>query len=183
MPLNPMISRRYAGALFQLANDKSVTTYFGKSQALLTELTQFIAALKATNEGTAFFLNPVISRADKISAIADLESKFPLIHSFIVVLIEANRMEYLEEIGEEFKRECEEAAGELTVAVEFAHEPSPSILDEVRSTLQSEWKRKINVQASVNQKILGGFIAKAPGRVMDVSVASQLDSLEQQLIA
>lgn len=183
MPLNPMVARRYANALFQLSNEKASTNFFGKSSQILAELKAFSEALRSVKEGPAFFLNPTISRDEKIEVVKDLENKLPLTYRFITTLIDAGRLEYFDEISSEFQRACENASGELTVQVEFAHEPSGGLLEEVRAMLQGEWKKEIKIQASLNPQIIGGFIAKAPGRVMDVSVLSQIEALEQQLSA
>ena len=183
MPLNPLIAKRYAGALYQLTVDKSATTFFGKGPQILMELNSFLGGVKAIPEGMSFYLNPTISSDDKIATLKELESRLPLTSRFLGILIEANRFEYLEEIIHSFQRACEEALGELSVDVEFAHEASAAMLEEVRSALHAEWKKIIKIRSILKPSIVGGFVAKAPGRVMDVSVASQLEALEQQLIA
>jgi F-type H+-transporting ATPase subunit delta len=183
MPLNPVIAKRYANSLYQLTIDKTATSFYSKAPQILAELNAFLTAIKSFPEGILFFLNPTVSHDEKLSTIKELENKLPTIFQFIKTLIEADRMEYFEEIVQNFQRICEEASGELTVDVEFAHAPSPAILEDVRATLHAEWKRQIKIRSAINSHLIGGFVAKAPGRIMDVSVSSQLEALQQQLTA
>lgn len=183
MPLSPMVARRYAASLFQLSADKASTVYFGKGQQILNELRAFSEGMLKVADGVEFFLSPVISRDDKKAALAELESKLPLTHRFLAVLVEANRMEALSEIIAEFQAALDQASGELSVDVELAHAATPALLDEIKGVLHGEWKRQIKLNTTVNPNLIGGFIAKAPGRIMDASVSSQLEALEQEMMA
>ena len=61
----------------------------------------------------------------------------------------------------------------------MAHLLTDKQLDEIKAILQSKWDSKIKMKTKVNPELIGGFVAKAPGRVMDASLANQLDNLEQ----
>lgn len=177
MPRNTLAAKRYAEALFHL-NDGAE----GGSSKVLGELSALAASFEKDRGIEEFFLSPVVSKEDKRQVISEAKEIFPLTQRFLLTLIDANRMDCLLEIVSEFRARCEELAGELSVNVETAHPLSGDALEEIRAFLQDKWKRTIKMQTSINPEIIGGFIARSSGRVLDVSAASQLENLKQSIL-
>ena len=182
MQRNSMVAKRYAEALFDLTKDKSEKVFFGTAPKVFAELKLFSSAV-TTLDTESFFLSPVIRVSEKTEVLDAVKDKFPLTYLFYLTLIEAGRMNCLSEIVEEFNRLNDEATGELTVDLQTAHSLSPALVEEIKSVLQEQWQRQIKIKQKINPEIIGGFVATAPGKIMDASVASQLENLEQQVFA
>lgn len=173
MPLN-QVAKRYATALFQTTE---------KSGDVLLELRSLVNLFTAESQIEKFFLSPVISAEDKKSVLSDLRSKIPNTHSFLEALIDANRVSELYWIIDEFAKLVEESAGELSVELESASPLSETQVDEIRALLQDKWKKKITFKTKLNPELVGGFVARAPGKVFDASVAHQLENLREQIFS
>lgn len=180
MQRNSMVAKRYAEALFDLTTDKNEKVFFGAAPKIFAELKMFSSAVEAVG-ANEFFLSPVIKVSEKTEVLESIKDKLPLTHLFFLTLIEGGRMNCVSEIVEEFNRLCDEASGELTVDLQLAHSLSPQLVEEIKSVLQEQWQRQIKIKQKINPEIIGGFVATAPGRIMDASVASQLENLEHQV--
>ncbi|MDB5037114.1 MAG: synthase delta subunit [Bacteriovoracaceae bacterium] len=172
MPRNPVAARRYAHAFFQLTD---------KPTEALTELKVLVSVFKKNPDAEKFFLSPAVSMEDKVGALSDLKAKLPVSYIFLETLVEAGRLECLDGIVEEFEKFCEEKTGELSVEVESATKLSEGVLEDIRVLLQDKWKKKLKLHTKTNPELIGGFIARAPGKLLDASVVSQLESLQEQL--
>jgi F-type H+-transporting ATPase subunit delta len=176
MHLNTDVLKRYATALFNSLDPS-------KREETLNELRIFQSALRGSPEVTAFFLSPVISRNDKKLVLADLQAKFPSIHPFLELLVEEDRTEVLVGIVEAFSELKELASGELSVELECAETFSEEMVNEIRSMLQEKWNKKLKIKTKQNSELIGGFVARAPGRLYDASLATQLQSLKEQVLS
>ncbi len=174
---NPVAARRYAEALFQVCDGAE------NRVRALAELKAFLGSLEGAKELSAFFFNPVVPVSEKRSALDALKEKLPLTYRFLITTTEAGRLELLAEIATALEQMNEEVSGELSVRLRSAHALSSSALDEIRQLLQEKWKRKLKIQSEIDPGLIGGFVAQAPGKLLDASVASQLEGLEQQILA
>lgn len=178
MPRNAVIARRYVRALSVLNEDKADTSTPAK---VLLELKGFQSVINASRDLREFFLSPVIGRDEKKEALQDLKEKLPLTTKFLSTLVESNRLSSLNEIVEEFENSLEALSGELSVELQMAHNLSASTLEEIKQTLEERWKKKIKIKTVINPELIGGFVAKAPGKILDASVANQFQLLKQSL--
>lgn len=176
MPRNPVAARRYVRALGLVAEEKS------EAQKVLVELKGFQALLAQSKDLRSFFFSPVIPKSDKKDAIMDLKERLPLSHRFLSVLVEGNRLSVLDEIVDGFEASLESASGELSVTLEVARTLPDASIEEIRALLQEKWKRTVRLKTQVNPSILGGFVARAPGKILDASVAHQFEVLKQSLV-
>lgn len=179
MPRNSAAARRYVRALQVLIDEKSE----GSAQKLLAELKGFQSTLKSSPEAAKFFFNPVIGKSDKKDALAEIKTKLPMTEKFLEALVEGNRINILDEIIEEFEGLLEADSGELSVQLETARALSESSLEEIKSLLRDRWKKKVKLNVTINPELMGGFVAKAKGRILDASVTNQFELLKQSLSA
>lgn len=175
MPRNSIAAKRYVRALGLQTTDGT------EIQRSLQELRSFWAAVGSSKEIRSFFLSPVISKTDKQAMLAELKDKFPHTLRFLAVLIDANRLGVLPEIIEELEIALEAIAGEVSVTIESARGLSDDAVSEIKSILQDKWGRKIRAKMVVNPELIGGFVARAPGKIFDASVRRQFEALKQVL--
>jgi F-type H+-transporting ATPase subunit delta len=174
MPRNAVAARRYAQAFFELTD---------KSQDALVELKLFAKVLETNAEAKKFFTSPIISSDEKKAALSEIRKFFPISILFLETLVELNRIDNIEGIAGDFERLCDEKSGELSVEIESAEPLAESTLEDIRAMLQEKWKRKLKLHTKSNAELIGGFIARAPGKLFDASVASQFENLEAQIFS
>jgi len=179
MPRNPVASKRYASSLFELALGGELGSV--KPAQVLEELKVFLEALRMNSDVSKFFKSPRVSREEKKEFISDLEKSLPACYRFLRVLIDADRVDCLSEIIDEFSKQMEAEAGELSAKLELASDMGEESLNEVRSLIEQQWKKKPKLTVVKNPKLLGGFVVSAPGKVFDASLRSQLKRMQSFL--
>jgi F-type H+-transporting ATPase subunit delta len=175
MPRNSIVATRYTRALIEARGGTKGL------DACFSELKAFWQSLSASPEFEKFFLSPVVPRDLKVEAINDLRATLKESADFLVTLIDGARLKALPEVIESISLALEEAAGEMSVTVELARAPQDGMLDEIRSVLQDRWQRKIKMTTVVRPELIGGFVARGAGKILDASVATQLGALKQSL--
>jgi F-type H+-transporting ATPase subunit delta len=175
MPRNSIVATRYSRALIETRGGTKGL------EACCSELKTFWQAVSASPELKKFFLSPVVPRSLKVEAINDLRETLKESADFIITLIDGARLEALPEVVESLSLALEEAAGEMSVTVEVARAPQDVLLDEIRSVLQDRWRRRVKITTVVRPELIGGFVARGAGKILDASVATQLDALKQSL--
>ncbi len=175
MPRNSIVATRYARALIESRGGTKGL------EACCLELKAFWQSVSGSAELEKFFLSPVVPRDLKIEAVNDLRGTLKESADFIVTLIDGARLEALPEVIDSISLALEEAAGEMSVTVELARAPQEGLLDEIRSVLQERWRRKIKMTTVIRPELIGGFVARGSGKILDASVATQLESLKQSL--
>lgn len=178
MPRNPLAARRYARALGLLGDSKIDLV---AAQSILQEMRAFQAVLNSSRQTRQFFASPVISKSAKKETLQEIKDQLPHTFRFLSMLIESNRFGLFNEILEEVERGMEALSGELSVTIESARTLSEEILAEIKSTLQERWGKKIRAKTQINPDLIGGFVARAPGKIFDASVKHQFEVLKQSL--
>ncbi len=177
MPRNAVVSRRYVRALGYLADESDPS----QTQKILGELRGFSSTIDSSKLLRSFFLSPVIPKSDKREALTDLKDKVPLTYRFLIALVDGNRLTNLGEIVAEYEAHLESRTGELSVEVITARKLSDATMAEIKQSIEDIWKRKIKVKHQIDAEILGGFMARAPGKILDASARHQFEALRQSL--
>ena len=68
------------------------------------------------------------------------------------------------------------------VEVESAHEVSADQLDSLTSLLKDKYQSEVKVKVSINKALMAGLKIKSNNEVIDLTIKSRLDQMEQQLI-
>jgi F-type H+-transporting ATPase subunit delta len=173
----PAAQRIYATALFDAAQEQD------RLAAVREELSDFLAATTDVPELGALLENPEVESATKAAVVRDLLADAdPLVHNFLLLLVEKNRTGELQEIAREFDLLVARAEGrlevELTTAVELTDEESAEILRQIEKSSG----RSIEAPRSVDPDLIGGFILQAGTLRVDASVRGRLDRLRHELV-
>ena len=169
-------ARRYAQAVFQIALEKK---QLDKWQSDLQE----IVRLSEDAELVPLLESPKIRFEDKAKILAQrLSGINPLALNLVYLLVTRDRLNTAGGIAEEYQRLLDSYRG-----VERAEVISAVPLDEkdeLRLTghLEAIIGKKIVLKSEVDPSLVGGFIAKVGGRVLDGSTRSKLEALKRELI-
>jgi len=174
---NPRLASRYAKSILDLAIDKGELENVFEDMILLKDI------CRSSQDFTGLLRSPII-KADKKGKILDaiLGGKISaLTTAFYKLLLHKEREGYLPEIAVAFIDQYKEYKGiqtvRLTTAVPVSETVRKAILDKVRSGSDA---REIELNTEVNEDLIGGFILEIGDRMVDGSVAYELNQIRRQ---
>ena len=175
--LSQEVAKAYANGLFLSVKEKNlVDTAYEQFNALKT--------LIAKDKTIINFLSaPQVLDGHKLQVVRDVfEPRIEkLFVEFLIVLINKNRINFLEEIIDEFDRlvEAERGIGRVTVITAIP------LIEAEREKLKTQMHKKTNLEIILEEKvdksILGGMIVILHNEIIDGSVSHGLNMVEEQL--
>jgi len=168
---------RYAKALLGLAIEKKQTNEVHQDMLLIKK------ACAESREFVVLLNSPVVKPHRKQKILDALTDKkvTGITSNFNKLLVERGRESYLPEIAESYIEQYKEFKRihvvKLTTAVPVSEAVKSAFVSKVMSISGVE---HIELQTSVNPDIIGGFIFESEGRLVDASVAYDLNSIRNQ---
>ena len=172
------LSKSYGIALFEYLQEKKIDL----NQALI-ELTQ-IEEIIEDNKINKFLVHPNIDKNEKIRIMEEALKKFnKTVSSFILVLIENDRISELKGIIESFQEELYELNGIINVEIITKEELSKDLSKKIIKYLESSYQKKVISKETVDETILGGIIVKVNGMVTDDSILNKLKAIKDAVLS
>ena len=173
---NEKLARRYATAVFQLAQEA------GSIDTVQRDLHGLVSVLDADPNVRKFFRSPVVDRKDKEKIVADAFSKLDAIalHTALL-LIRKRRENMVEEIVAQFDVLERAARGARPLRIASARELSKGELDAIVARLAAAYKTTFDVDQSVDPTLIGGVRITLGDRQADGTVAGRLDDIARLL--
>ena len=168
------LAGRYASALFDLARDQRQIESVGNSLDALGQ------ALLDSKEFSDLVGSPLVSRDDAGKAFGALAPQIgldPITTNFLGVLARNGRKGELRSVIRPFRRLAAEHRGETTNEVTTARPLSDDQLSALRQQLRTRAGRDVNIEATVDQNILGGIVVKLGSQMIDASIRTKLNRL------
>jgi F-type H+-transporting ATPase subunit delta len=168
-------ARRYARALFELAQEEGQVEEWGRRLA-------GVADLLSNPQVAAVLTNPTIDvrrRMELISAAPhelDREST-----NLARLLIESNRVAEVRGVAEEFEALADEAAGRVRATVTTAVDLAPEQRDRLASRLSEQMGKEVHLEVVVDKRVLGGLKLQYGDRLIDATLATKLQQLRRRL--
>ncbi|MEJ7875665.1 MAG: ATP synthase F1 subunit delta [Solirubrobacterales bacterium] len=170
------IARVYGDALFDVAKEE------GKVDEIRSELGGFADALESDRELQVFFFSPYFSSEEKRGgiqkAVTGASDEF---ENFLSLLAEKHRMPAIFRIRRHFDELWAEENKRLEVRVTSAIPLDESIVKRVGEEIERQTERKIDLEADVDEDILGGLVLRVGNMVLDASLRAKLDSLRKEV--
>jgi F-type H+-transporting ATPase subunit delta len=169
------IARPYAKAAFDFAVDKGALDQWGQMLSFAAEV--------AKNDDVSDMLNSSM-KAEKLAEIfiAICGEQFDDFgQNLIKVMAENGRLKALPDVAVEFLALKQEHEKEIDVEVISATELSETQLADIGSKLEQRLERKVQLNCSVDEALLGGVVIRAGDLVIDNSARGQLDRLGDAL--
>ncbi len=169
------LAGRYAVALFELAEEEK------KLDQVADELDALGALLEESEELQVLTTSPVISRANQSAAMAEMVKAAGFsktVENFIGVVTANRRLDQLANIINEFGRMHSHHRGEVNASVTTAYKLDQSQLDALSAKLKSMVGSDVNVEADVDNELLGGMVVRVGSRMIDSSLKTKLANLE-----
>ncbi|NVD05811.1 F0F1 ATP synthase subunit delta [Vibrio sp. JPW-9-11-11] len=169
------IARPYAKAAFDFAVERNQLDQWGLMLSFAAEV--------ANNEQIHELLTSSTS-ADKLAEVfvavcGEQVDEFG--QNLIKVMAENGRLQALPDVCAEFLLLKQEHEKEITVEVTSATELSDQQKADISSKLETRLERKVQLNCSVDEALLGGVIIRAGDLVIDNSARGQLGRLSDAL--
>ena len=176
---NPRLAIRYAKSLLDLAQEQ------GKLEEVFNDIKLLGNICKTSREFANVLKSPIIKEDKKNKIIESVtEGRISLLtSSFIKLLGSKGRESSLIEIISAFIEQYNEVKGihkvKLTTAVEVSEELKNEFINKIKA---SEGIKNIELEASVNESLVGGFVLEMEGRKADASIRRDLMDVQKQFL-
>lgn len=182
-PINTMIeaqiARRYAKALFKLAEETKVP--FLKYLEELEGLEKLFADNKELYEALA---NRYVDLKARKAIIEDIASQLSLtteLKNFLKLLVDKGRVDVFEFIVDSYKDFAFEAEGKIEATVTSARELKDELYHQVSQVIADMTGKKVELQKEIKPEVIGGIALRFAGEIFDGTVKSRLDRLVKAL--
>lgn len=172
------ISERYAQALFELAFDENTvkeTKQQAESILQLTkdtpELLDFFRAVKVTKEEKKDLINRVFS---------DAYDKYMV--SFMNLLIDKGRMDYLKEILRVLIQKANDELGIQEATVYSARKLSDEDLAKIKGALEKKTGKEIVLENQIDEQLIAGIKVVVGNNITDVSMKRRIEGMKEALL-
>jgi F-type H+-transporting ATPase subunit delta len=169
------IARPYAKAAFDFAVEKGALDQWSQMLTFAAEVTR--------NKEMAELLSGSVSseKASEIFIAVCGEQFDEFGQNLIKVMAENGRLRAFPEVCEEFLVLKQEHEKEMDVDVVSATKLTKKQLTDISSKLEQRLERKVNLNCSVDETLLGGVVIRAGDLVIDNSTRGQLGRLSDAL--
>jgi len=174
---NPRLAARYAKSILDLAIEK------GQLENVYNDMVFLQSLCRGSRDFVVFLRSPII-KADKKRKILDgitAGRVSALTTAFYKLLLVKERESYLPEIAVAFIDQYKEYKGiqtvRLTTAVPVSEQVRQTILDKVRTGSDA---KSLELNMEVNEELIGGFILEIGDRMIDSSIAYELNQIRHQ---
>jgi F-type H+-transporting ATPase subunit delta len=174
---NPRLASRYAKSLVDLALEK------GELEKIYEDMQWLQRVIKGSRDFGNFLRSPII-KSDKKEKIAEaiIGGKVTNITSlFIRLLIAKGRESNLPEIITSFISQYKGYKNiypvKLTTATRIDEDLKKAMIDQIKKTSDMQ---NIELEAMVNEDLIGGFVLEAGDKLIDASIAYDLRQIARQ---
>jgi F-type H+-transporting ATPase subunit delta len=179
MALEASIARRYARALFELADETGIAAPVASDMERLAAL-----IADPSSDLVPTLSNPVFTIAERqhaLAAVLDRLEVHPMLRSFLLLLLAKNRFAWLPQVVEAFNERADRQAGRIRARVTTARPLSSALVDEIRASLAKATGRDVVITSTEDPSLLAGLVVELGGTVYDASLRSRLTQLERTL--
>lgn len=172
------LAQRYATAVFELAKDGQKLDRVGQ------DLAGLVALMNESADLERLVASPVISRADQakaILAIADRAGLDQLTSRFLGLLAEHRRLFALPGIAKAYGTMLAAHKGEVAAEVISAVPLGEAELETLKTSIAGFVGQAVTVETRVDPALLGGVVVRVGSRMLDASLRTKLQQLEQTL--
>ncbi|MBT2657765.1 MULTISPECIES: F0F1 ATP synthase subunit delta [Bacillaceae] len=176
---NTMVAKRYASALFQIANEQQVLGQIEEDLRVVKEVLEYNPDLKAVLKSSKLTL-------DKKKEI--VKNAFASVNVFVLntvlVLIDRHREDQIVEVTDQFLELANEAMGIAEAEVYSARELTDAEREALSATFAAKiGKKSLRIENIVDSNLLGGIRLRIGNRIYDGSLRGKLDRLERKLLS
>lgn len=169
---------RYAKTLFDLGNDS-------KKLQKIQENLDHLHEIFATNiTFKSLLLNPSVTKVEQASILEEIAKKNkydPLFIQFMFLLCDNKRLDQFSRIYAIFKELLKDIERVKEVQVISSVALSAGQKKELREILGQQSSAKLDFDFKLDPSILGGFMIKVGSKIIDLTIANQINMLATEM--
>jgi F-type H+-transporting ATPase subunit delta len=171
------VSIRYAKALYELCKANKT------NDKVFAEVRAFNQALENDNSINEFICSPLVGSEQKIKLLKGaLSSKLSEeLMSTLCLLAEKKRLDIFKEFVTAFEEISDKDHGVTRGTVRSATQLSPEARKKIEDTVNSVTGKRVILNFTEDEKIIGGMVAQVGGWTFDDSIDSHLTRLSEDL--
>lgn len=172
------ISKRYARALVGIGAEQQQVDLYGE------ELGKIKAAFSAEEYLRLLLESPTFPLEKKSAILDDLIAYLKLsdgMKNFLGLLLEKDRLQYLNQIDADFRKLADEMSGVLRAKIHSATDLAKDQLDAIRTGMETQTGKKVELTIELNPELIGGIQVEIGGKLFDGSLTTQLKRIEDTL--
>ena len=170
------IARRYARALFALAEAQQTLEPVGSALATITD------ALSEPNV-MRVLTGPVARdrKRDLLLKIVEVTNAPSMVRDFLFLLADHDRLKQAPAIRTVFEGLLDDKHGITRATIRSAVDLSPDISEEIARAFGAITGRRVVAQIEIVPELIAGVIVEVDGRIYDGSLRTQLGKLHQHM--
>ncbi|MGI6225641.1 MAG: F0F1 ATP synthase subunit delta [Peptococcales bacterium] len=174
---NKTVSKRYAQALLQIAQEKNAIDIYEK------EINEILAGINADEHFKNIWFSERITTYDKREVILKVfQGKVSqIIINFLMVLIDKNREAILPEIFEEYKKLADITRNIIDAEVRSAVNLTDKDYNELVAKLSAMSGKNVRLRVVIDPTLIGGLVVRIGDKVIDGSVVKRLAIMQKNL--
>ncbi len=170
---------RYSLALYELASEANILAKVEENSFALLTL------ISSNNDFSGLIKDPTIKQGlliDIITKISTNSKLEVLFKNFLIFLVLKRRFFYIEKILKSFSEICSEKRGELKAEIKSAKDLTSAEIDNITDELSNNFKSKIKLNYVHDQSLIGGLVVQVGSTMIDTSIKSKLQQIENRMI-
>lgn len=175
---NELVAGRWAKSLLELSNDEGMS-----KELLLDSLKEVVDTVNSSEDLKALFINPVVTVEEKQDIIERVfKDKIPsMVKNFLFVLALRKRLELLDSILEEYKKELNKCENIVRLKVTSAIEINEDKKEDLKHKIIEKLSKNADIKWKVDASIIGGLIFDIDGTIIDDSITTKLSNMSKRI--
>ncbi len=167
---------RYAKALLELAVEQNKLEQVADNMRYLLEIND------ETKDFQIMLGSPVIKSDKKLQIFDQLFDRFEKLTALFIHQVTKNGREYmLPEIAKSFESQLKTYKGIVPVTLITASKLADKTRELIIEKIQKSIKGQLEINESIDETLIGGFIVRMGNKQIDSSIARQFNNIKQQL--
>ena len=172
------IAGRYASAVFDIAKEGN------NLKAMEQDVDALDAALSESADFRDLINSPLYGRDEQSAAVKAIAAKMGLsdtMANLLGLLADKRRLFVLPGVVGTLRDMLATDRGEVTAEVTTAKALTKTQSDKLAKALSEQVGKSVSIKEAVDASILGGLIVKVGSRMIDTSIASKLNALQNNM--
>jgi len=171
------VAVKYAKSLLDFAKERKALSAFTQDAESVLDV------LGKADDAKRFFKNPIIKAKDKSAVFTELFKQHVTneFFEFVQLMIRKGRENILEEVLLSFLDLINEELGIVPVSLKTPYALSQEELSQLQVAFEKILNKKIVFKLSVDEQLIGGFVAQCEDQIYDASLHHQIQLVRSQL--
>jgi F-type H+-transporting ATPase subunit delta len=175
--LNQAVARRYASALFDLAQEKGLVDQVDQEFGMVVQMADANPQLRAVMDDV--LMSPEV-KSDLVQKLFTGKVS-PLVLNFLLVVIRKRREAFFPQMYRSYLDLANEARGIVEVEVRSAVPLPEELAQTLEHKLVARLGKRVKFQTQVAPELIGGLVVRVGDELMDGSVRTRLRRMRDRL--